>query len=266
MKIKKVLVSLGIAMAMFLNTVCGYAHTNSVDLAENNAMSNLEYVNWINELELTEDDKEFLLQDEHFQDVYEQYAEQDIELNDIEVLDVCTTQKSARGTTTLSNGKVVPYSHVQPTKTHTYYANKLYSTFANVSGYASIANSFIPYKWSWLVSIFFSLPKEAFEPYFNTGYVKTVENSTVYTKDAYYKEGSKYYIGYAVQKDSHSISMINYYRDKEQAPHQASKSYNVNFVSPNYSASNTQLVAKAKKYYNTGWKLEAISYSDVIIR
>lgn len=34
MKIKKVLVSLGIAMAMFLNTVCGYAHTNSVDLAE----------------------------------------------------------------------------------------------------------------------------------------------------------------------------------------------------------------------------------------
>lgn len=49
-------------------------------------MSNLEYVNWINELELTEDDKEFLLQDEHFQDVYEQYAEQDIELNDIEVV------------------------------------------------------------------------------------------------------------------------------------------------------------------------------------
>jgi len=39
-------------------------------------------------------------------------------------------------------------------------------------------------------------------------------NSTYYIKDAYYKEGNNYWIGYSAEKSAKSVSVLSYYRNK----------------------------------------------------
>lgn len=262
--LKRLIVCLGLISSICLNAVCVQANT----ITDSELNENIEldmYEKWIDEMDLPEEDKEFLIQDNHFREVYEKYEEEGIEINDIDVEDVSEVNSMARGTSYTSTGKVVSYSHVQPTKSKTYYNNKLYSSYKEVKNYVSIANAFNPFKWSWVASLLFSVPTDQYAVFFNTGYQKTEQNSTVYTKDAYYKVGSRYYIGYAAQRSIESISILSYYRDKNNAPHQSTKTSTKTFNSANYNSSNATLVSLAKKYYDTGWILESIPYSSVKI-
>lgn len=133
-----------------------------------------------------------------------------------------------------------------------------------IKSYVEIGASYLPIPYCWIAATYFSIPAKNYAVFFNNGYQKTEENATLYSKDIYYKEGNKYYIGYNVSLLKDSFSILSYYRDSSSAPHQVTKSSNHSFSSPNYNSSTSTLVKLAKKYYNKGWKSEAISYSSQI--
>ncbi|MEI3338570.1 MAG: hypothetical protein V8R80_00285 [Eubacterium sp.] len=102
--LKRLIVCLGLISSICLNAVC--VRANTITHSELNENIELDmYEKWIDEMDLPEADKEFLIQDNHFREVYEKYEEEGIEINDIDVEDVSEVNSMARGTSYTSTEK-----------------------------------------------------------------------------------------------------------------------------------------------------------------
>lgn len=91
-----------------------------------------------------------------------------------------------------------------------------------------------------------------------------MENGTLHLKDAYYKEGKKYWIGYCAKKLYTAGTVSTYYKDRQENPHRKSRDYSKTFTSKSYNKSNTELVQLARKHYRTGWVNETVADSQTI--
>lgn len=222
----------------------------------------------IQEADISSYDKNMLLNDEMFMTRHEELMEEGWVLQDISV-DTCTADAgtSTNSTSITSQGKVVSSSYVQPTKTVKKYNNKLYAKAQDITKYVSLASDFIDTKWSWIDSKLFSIDSGQYAPWFNTGYLKKEENATLHLKDAYYKEGKKYWIGFCTKKYVSAVTLISYFKDSNKDPVQRSKTFKKTFTGARYNYSDTKLVALAKKYYKndatTGFVTENPSISSI---
>lgn len=230
-------------------------------------MEKKAYAQDITRMNISAQDKMFLLADDGYAERYKELVEdgwilQDIKIEDCEIVPDNTNMIQPFATYTTSEGKIVTSSYVQPTRSTTKYNNKIYKKAEDLKTYISFASNFINAKWSWIASTLFGINTSQFTVWFNNGYQKLEENATYYLKDAYYKEGTKYWIGYEAMQLKIAGTVMTYYRDANNAPHQKSKDYSKTLKSFNYDKSNVYLVSLAKKYYNTGWVKDQISYSS----
>lgn len=242
----------------------------SFAMEKNENTSDAEYLAWVEETDLSREDKEFLSENEHFQTRYKDLTDQGWVFTDVDVENVSITNDdnlvSTMSTSILTDGKIVTGTAVQPTVSKTYYNNKLYSAAIDIQKYVSVAAEYIPSEYAWIASTLFSIDSEDFATGFNNGYQKTEENATLHYKDAYYKVGDKYWIGYNVSKIVVAYSILSYFRDALQNPHQVTKTFHKSYRSPSYEAPNSTLILYAKQHYNTGWVMESITYPSTSIR
>ncbi len=255
------------ALLLAVVTICcsmGAEKVNAMDSVSETAEIQ-EYVEKIKQ-ELPSELEKSVLENEEAVERHKELLEDGWVLESIDV-EECS-QSEGFGISTFStvsknktkSGMVVCSRYVQPTKSKTYYNSRTYTKAQNVKKYASFASSLCSFKWSWVASVMFSIPSAHFAPYFNNGYQKTEENGTLYVKDAYYKEGKKYYIGYSVSKIYTSVSIMSYYRDNKKIPHQSTRSYNRSYQSRKYSYSDSSLVDLARRHYDSHWIDDPIVY------
>ena len=216
--------------------------------------------------------RELLLEDEGFKKQYDELVNEGWVLKDI-LVENCENDANISGiqpygsdkTYYTRRGKVITSSFAQKEKTTKKYNNKIYDTYQKVQNRISFAISAVSQgKISWIASTLFSIDVTNYAPFVNTGYQKVTENATLHMKDAYYKEGKKYWLGYSVKKLNVAGTVSTYFKDKKENPHQKSKSYSKTFTTQNYNKSNDDLVRLARKYYNTGWVNEKITASQTI--
>lgn len=220
------------------------------------------------------EDKQLLLNDGDFKDQYSSLLEDGWELQDISVEeceidlndanDISDSLTQTFATTTTRRGKVVTSAFVQRQKTTKKYNNKVYSSYTKVKSLVSFGASLFKGKIAWVASTLFSIDTSDYAPFFNTGYQRVVENGTLHLKDAYYKEGKKYWIGYCAKKLYTAGTVSTYYKDRQENPHRKSRDYNKTFTSKSYNKSNTELVQLARKHYRTGWVNEKVADSQTI--
>lgn len=231
------------------------------------------YQEEILESDLAAEDKIMLLSNNDFEERYNAMLSDGWVLQDIEVNDCVDTETSSmrtfassKSTVKTKQGKVVSSSFVQPRTSKKVYNNKLYQKASDAQKYAQISikmASKIPggKKIKWVASKLFSLNTSELAPFFNTGTQEIQTDATYYLKDAYYKSGSKYYIGYEVSQLRQSSTIIAYYRNKNNTPKHKSKSRNQTFTSKSYYKNNDDLVKLAKKHYNM-WYQEPLNVSS----
>lgn len=227
--------------------------------------SDADYEQTIKKLQLSKNDEQFLLENEQERELIKQRLSEGLELKSIEITEARKNINGQRGYT--SQGKVVYSSYVQPTVSQKYYNNKLYTSAQKCKSAISVALSLPGGKKAetirWIASTLFSIDTSNYAVWFNNGYQKVEINSTYYVKDAYYKEGNNYWIGYTAEKSAQSVSVLSYYRNKNDVPQQKTASKNKTFYSPCYAKSDADLVTLAKRYYKSGFVHEYYVPTDI---
>lgn len=227
--------------------------------------ADMDYEDTIKQLKLSEKDERFLLENEQEKELIQQRLSEGLELKSVEIIDTQENNNGQRGYT--SQGKVVCSSYVQPTTSKKYYNNKLYSSAQKCKSAIAVVLA-LPGGTKgqvvrWVASTLFSIDTSNYAVWFNNGYQKVEINATYYIKDAYYKEGNNYWIGYSAEKSAQSVSVFSYYRNKNNVPQQKTVSRNKSFYSPSYAKNDGDLVALAKKYYKTGFVQEYYVPTDI---
>lgn len=238
------------------------------------SLARTTYQEEILESDLMAEDKMMMLTNGDFKKRYDAMIADGWVLQDIEVDDCVNagassmrTFASSKSTVKTKQGKVVSSTFVQKRTSKKVYNNKFYQKASDAQKYAQLAVKMsyaVPgaKKVKWLASKLFSLNAYELSPFFNTGTQEIQMDSTYYLKDAYYKSGSTYYIGYEASQLKQSGTIIAYYRDKNKAPKHKSKSRSKTFTSKSYYKSNDELVKLAKKHYNM-WYQEPLNVSDI---
>ena len=247
-------------------SICA-AELNNEDINTSEEDRNYELV--IEKSDLTDADKDWLINNEAYKEKYTEYISQGWELNSVEIEEVnqkAGDTKSRSTTVNTSQGKVILSDFIQPTKTQKHYNNKIYSNVQDIKKYASFSSNFLPTKVAWIASALFSIDTSQYAVFFNNGYQTLEENATLRLKGAYYKDGKSYMMGYTVSKIDVAGVVSCFYRDTNKTPHAKTHAYSASYHSLNYSSSTDELIALAKKHYKTGEVDEDIMYGTSTIR
>lgn len=270
---KKVLAALLAVSFVLAPGINIQAVTALQEQGNDDSFENTAYQEEILKSDLEAEDKIMLLSNSDYRERYNAMLADGWALQDIEVDDCVHADKnsirtfSSKSTVKTKQGKVVSSTYIQKRTSKKVYNNKFYQKASDVQKYAQLAiktSYSVPgaKKVKWAASKLFSLNAYELSPFFNTGTQEIQTDATYYLKDAYYKSGSTYYIGYEASQLKQSGTIIAYYRDKNNAPKHKSKSRSKTFTSKSFYKSNDDLVKLAKKHYNM-WYQEPLNVSDI---
>lgn len=267
MRTKKIICSLLTSVMVVCGLNVGNVYATEIDQGHVDTKENISgYETKIEQSDLSEDDKEWLMNNDMYKQEYLKLTLEGWELQNVEIENVeqaKSADRSERSTTVnTTEGKVVVTDYIQPTKSQTKYNNKIYSDIQGLKKYVSFGSSIIPTKVAWVATTLFSLDTSKYAVFFNNGYQKMEENATYHIKSAYYKEGKNYWLGYRASKMDVAGVISYFYRDSNKTPYADAYDYKNSYKSLNYTTSSDRLVALAKKYYKSGAVDEDITYGS----